>query len=310
VAWLKAWTPECRDRGVRMYLVEDGPTRSFDLPRDTDAGMQHLCWDDAPPGMLDCITIRSPGCRQIGCWKAYQDGCDVIVTLDDDVRPMAGTSLFDGFADVLDGGVAVWIDPLHNYRSRGYPVRNTGRVSVAFHVGSFFGIPDVDGETQITHQAEFATRPPEYVRRPTVVAPGQVIPVNGGICGWQRALTPYVHYTLWDAELGYRRFDDIWMGIILKQILDLAGMRMSYGPPGALHVRASDAARNAVFEQNGKAWNETFWEVLDRAVNTGRRDGPRSLDQACTEVTAALDTMGNPWAAREAAALRAWRRLF
>ena len=33
-------------------------------------------------------------------------------------------------------------------------------------------------------------------------------------------MTPYVHWTLWCTESGYRRFDDIWMGVIVKRLLD------------------------------------------------------------------------------------------
>jgi hypothetical protein len=304
------WASEWRAHDVRLYVVEDGPARSFRLGPCDGVQMAHLCWADAPAGMLDCITVRSPGCRQIGFWHAYQNACDVIVTLDDDVRPIADEQLFARFAEILTTGLTLWVDPLQNYRSRGFPLHNTGRVPIAFHAGAFFGVPDVDGETQLAHQAEFAARPPEYVRRPTIVPPGQLMPVNGGICGWQRALTPYVHYALWDTDLEYRRFDDIWMGIILKHILDLAGLRMSYGPPGALHVRASDAERNAVLERGAKSWNEQFWEALALAVAARRSSGELGLDAAWAEVVGALDRTGNAWAAREAAAMRAWRRFF
>ncbi len=310
VAFVREWMPELGGQGARLYVVEDGPSRSFHLGPHGSDDLAHLCWADAPAGMLDCITVRSPGCRQIGLWQAYRDGCDIIVTLDDDVRPMAGERLVERFAGILSAGLAVWVDPLENYRSRGYPYRNTGRMPVAFHVGTFFGLPDVDGETQLRHQAEFAGRPPEYVRRPTIVPPGQLVPVNGGICGWQRALTPYVHYTLWDPDLGYRRFDDIWMGIILKHMLDLAGLRMSYGPPGAVHDRASDARRNAVLECDAREWNEQFWEVLANAVDRCRPAGRLALDDAWAAVIEALERTGNAWAAREAAAMRAWRTFF
>lgn len=310
VAFVHEWTREWRVHGVRVYVVEDGPSRNFRFGPHGGVDLMHLCWADAPAGMLDCITVRSPGCRQIGFWQAYRDGCEIIVTLDDDVRPIADERLFQRFAEVLTAGVTVWVDPLQNYPSRGYPSRNTGRLPVAFHIGAFLGTPDVDGETQLRHWAEFATRPPEYVRRPTIVPPGQLVPVNGGICGWQRALTPYVHYALWDADLGYRRFDDIWMGIIVKYILDLAELRMSYGPPGAFHVRASDAQRNSVLERDAKQWNEQFWETLALAIDRRRSAGGLSLDDAGAEVTAALERTGNAWAAREAAAMRAWRRFF
>jgi hypothetical protein len=305
-AFVEAWRPELAAADVRLYVVEDAPARSFRL----DAAVTHLCWADAPPGMLDCISVRSPGCRQIGFWRAHEDGADVVVTLDDDVRPIAGERVFERFAEILAGGLPVWVDPMLNYRSRGYPTGNVGRLQTDFHVGTFFGVPDVDGETQLAQQAEFAARPPQYVERPTIVPAGQLLPVNGGICGWRRELTPYVHYTVWDPDLDYRRFDDIWMGIVLKLALDLSGRRLSCGPPGVLHERASDARRNAELERSAKAWNERFWEALAAAVARRAPSGPIDLDAAWHVVADALEQIGNAWAEREAAAMRRWRMFF
>lgn len=305
-AFVRAWLPELTADDVRLYVVEDAPARSFRL----DATVAHLCWADAPPGMLDCISVRSPGCRQIGFYRAYQDDMDVIVTLDDDVRPIDGERLFQRFIAILTDGLPVWMDPMLNYRSRGYPTENVGRLPVAFHVGTFFGVPDVDGDTQLLREGEFAASPPQYVSQPTIVPAGQLLPVNGGICGWRRELTPYVHYAVWDPDLDYRRFDDIWMGIILKHVLDLTGRNLSCGPPGVRHERASDARQNARLERTAKAWNERFWEGLSQAV--ARRSPPRpiDLDSAWTLMADALDDLGNAWATREAAAMRSWRAIF
>lgn len=310
--FVRTWQSQLATSLVRLYVVEDGPARSFRFGASAGT-LTHLSWADAPDGMLDCISVRSPGCRQIGFWHAYHDGADVIVTLDDDVRP-EGEELFVRFVEILDGGLPLWVDPMVNYRSRGYPTTNTGRLPVAFHVGTFAGIPDVDGETQLAVEARFTTEPPRYVPRPTIVPAGQLLPVNGGICGWRRELTPFVHYTVWAPEQDYRRFDDIWMGIILKQVLDLTGRHLSYGPPGVRHERASDARQNAQLERTAKGWNERFWEQLLANVATQVAARPpattMTLDAAWELLAAALSDIDNPWAASEAAAMRRWRTFF
>ncbi|MBI4579021.1 MAG: hypothetical protein HY718_04920 [Planctomycetes bacterium] len=309
VQFLLAWRGQAMEAGVRVYIVEDGPARTFDLPRDGGA-VEHLCWADAPGGMLACINVHTPGCRQIGIFRAHADGAEAIVTLDDDVRPAEGHNAFEAFREVLTRGVPVWVDPLLNYRSRGYPERNHGLVPIAFHVGSFLTIPDVDGETQLRHAAEFGERPPQYVPRPTIVPARQLIPVNGGVCGWTREVTPYVHYTVWDEELGYRRFDDIWMGIILKRLLDHCGLAMSYGPPCVHHVRASNAERNARLEANAKQFNETFWSWLDRALVDALNPAERSLASTWRAIAGALLQMDNRWARREGECMLRWREFF
>ncbi len=309
VEFLHAWSSQRMDARVATYVVEDGPERSFALPRDVGQ-VQHLCWADAPKEMLDCVTVRSPGCRQIGFFHAYMDGADVVITLDDDVRPTAGSNALDMFCEVLTEGVPLWVDPLLNYRSRGYPEHNVGSVSVSFHVGSFLTIPDVDGETQLLHAADFAERPPQYVPRPTVVASRQLIPVNGGACAWTRELSPYVHYTVWDGDLGYRRFDDIWMGVIVKRLLDHCGLAMSYGPPYLHHIRASDPARNATLEANAKQFNENFWSQLDMALEDVLDPVPRTLADTWLAIAGALQAIDNRWARLEGESMLRWSSFF
>ncbi len=275
--FLGAWWQQLHEAHVGVYVVEDNERRSFDLGVGSlgsgvgthdMARVHHLCWDDAPDGMLDCINVRSPGCRQIGLWKAYHDGCDVLVSLDDDVRPATGRNLFHEFCDILANGVPVWVDPLLNYRSRGYPTTNVGTVPVAFHSGSFLSIPDVDGETQLKYEEEFAINPPQYVPRATIVPKGQLIPVNGGICGWRSEITPFVHYTVWNKELGYRRFDDIWMGIIVKRLLDHCGLHMGYGQTFVNHIRASSAEKTPSTRRTARCGTSDFGRSLMKCWST------------------------------------------
>jgi len=310
VEFLTAWHKELASQSIKVYLVEDSAEPSFQLNIPSDIDFRHLTWRDAPKGMLDCITVKSPGCRQIGFWAAYQDGCDPIITLDDDVRPHASAGLFAKFKDILLNGIPVWVDPLINYRSRGYPIENIGRTDTVFHVGCFLGIPDVDGETQLAHAEDFVTNLPAYIPRPTILPAGQLIPVNGGICGWRRALTPYIHYTIWYPELKYRRFDDIWMGIILKRLLDLSGLNMSYGPPYAEHIRASEASQNAEYEKAGKVWNESFWQEFDEAIMASTDIDAISLDANFKLLAEVLQSMDNRWAKAEGAAMIKWRQFF
>ena len=206
-AFLSAWAGPIEEAGVRAYVVEDGPSASFDLG-PAGATVRHLSWADGSEALLAAIDIRglmpckrhvqsklwmiptcsaptsSPSCRHIGIAAAYNDGADLIVTLDDDVRPMSGPhgDVFATFRRVLTKGIPVWLDPLLNYRSRGFPLECSKMIPIDFHVGGFSGVPDVDGETQLREQEHFKEDPPRYQERLTLVPPLQLIPVNGGIC--------------------------------------------------------------------------------------------------------------------------------
>lgn len=310
VDFLKAWRNQIKSADVVTYLVEDNEEETFTLDAFHGRDFHHLSWRSVPQSLLDCISLNSPGCRQIGFFIAFEDGCEIIVTLDDDVRPVDGSNVFTSFSEILSDGVQVWVDPLLNYRSRGYPFKNTGTIPVSFHVGSFLGVPDVDGETQLRFSSDFAKYPPQYIPRPTIVPAGQLLPVNGGMCGWRRELTPYVHYTLWNPELSYRRFDDIWMGIILKRFLDLTGMNMSYGTPYVAHIRASNAKHNMVLEKEGRCWNETFWQYFDRELEMIDKSRNHELENAFQIVVEALFRIDNQWSREEAEAMVKWRSFF
>jgi hypothetical protein len=220
---------------------------------------------------------------------------------------VVGRNFFSAYDEILTQGVPAWVDPLQNYRSRGYPVSNTGLVPTSFHMGGFLGVPDVDGETQLAHEHLFKKAPPVYLSKPVLVGRGQYIPVNGGICGWRSELTPFIHYTLWHEELAYRRYDDIWMGIILKTWMDLCDFNMSYGPPLVNHLRASDPHKNIGYEKTGKEWNESFWQKLRNNIFTNSTD--RSIHDNFELVANALRRIENPWARREADAMIKWHSL-
>jgi reversibly glycosylated polypeptide/UDP-arabinopyranose mutase len=61
----------------------------------------------------------------------------------------------------------------------------------------------------------------------------------------------------------YRRFDDIWAGVIAKKVMDHLGWPMSVGEPAVFHVRASDPVQNRIKEMPGITRNETFWQEID-----------------------------------------------
>ena len=81
-AFLDAWRHEPFDH---VLLVEDAPCRTPGLGGG-DARVQTYAWEEIDrevpePGI---ISRRHSAIRSFGFWKAWQLGCDLICTLDDD----------------------------------------------------------------------------------------------------------------------------------------------------------------------------------------------------------------------------------
>jgi reversibly glycosylated polypeptide/UDP-arabinopyranose mutase len=62
----------------------------------------------------------------------------------------------------------------------------------------------------------------------------------------------------------YRRFDDIWFGIIFKKICDHLNYYITCGHPFIEHRKASHPLVNLVKEAPGIKMNETFWQIVDK----------------------------------------------
>lgn len=308
--FLQAWSSEILKNNVKTYIVEDNAQKEFSLKDfEESLGIIHLSHADASEELKSVISLKSPGCRQIGFFEAFKSDHEILITLDDDVRPIPESRFFENYYSILTKGIPEWVDPLLNYRSRGYPVENTGHIKIDFHIGSFMGVPDVDGETQLAEEDNFSSKPPEYQSKAILVPEGQFIPVNGGICGWRMELTPFIHYAIWSEELSYKRFDDIWMGVILKLWLDACGLKMSYGPPFVNHIRASDPLKNRELEQNGKIWNEVFWQILKNKFYEFRNISEKDKEKNLEYIIRSLESIDNAWSQAEAKALRKWNNI-
>lgn len=273
--------PSCREGSLREFLrawdgvgdwnelivVEDGPTRTFELP--DSAG--HYAWDDIARTLGEdawIISRRDSAIRSFGFLMAYQAGADLIATLDDDCFP-----------DVHGGGMPIctaharamerprWVESIPGMRTRGLPYRNLGKFRAMANVGLWSDVPDLDSvQTLAGHpHASGGFRPPAGSR---VIPAGQYFPMCGMNLAFYREAAPLFYFPLMGDGQPYRRFDDIWGGVIAKRVMDHLGWHVSVGAPIVRHIRASDPMVNLVKEAPGIARNETFWREIDIAPLT------------------------------------------
>ncbi len=274
-----------------VWVIEDAPERTF-LP-DAD---RHYCWADIAKILGEdswIISKRDSAIRCFGFLAAHWAGADAVLTLDDDCYPLEGhLPLMERHLASMSGFLR-WQTSCNGLRVRGIPYRNLGKLPpTVAHVGLWAGMPDLDGKTQLQWEKEGHG----YFYPPAgtaLLAHGQYAPLCGMNLCIRREALPLFYYPLMGQDQPYRRFDDIWAGIIAKKLCDHLGWHVSLGEPFIEHRRASDAQVNLAKEAPGMEANETLWEVVDGIPLSGPGPGHyavrvvrhlgRCLEQAGTD---------------------------
>lgn len=306
--FLAAWEPEFA--GVELVVVEDNPTRSFELR--TSADVSHYCWQDIEAQLGDdaWIVPRRTDCvRSFGYLEAWRRQPDMIVTLDDDCLPPASGPrgfLAAHWQRLEQGGRdGAWVSTTTGTVPRGVPyLARTRQTRCVVNHGLWTNVIDYDAVTQLAQ-----------VRTPTPVAfPDQTIPRGAyfPMCGmnlaWRPELTPAMYFLLMGRDWGVDRFGDIWCGLFVKRITDHLGLAVNSGSPTVHHARASNVWANLRKEAPGMERNETLWQLVDRTVLTANTvlGCYRQLADAVGRAAATTDD----WFARAGAAMHRWCNQF
>ena len=247
VEFLAAWQPIFSRHGVELFVVRDEPETWATLP--------------------DWVPRRTDMIRSWGFLQAYQTDADYVLTLDDDVRPLAGqngSDIFDQYERVFESGA-----PLSDYvdvgaltsagvQMRGFPYVDREPATVAVQYGGWFGVMDYDARTQLAGVPGSATFSNVVLPVPRGAAATCCI-MN---CAFRREVTP-IMWQLPLVEGRYNRWGDIWSGLIQKRVLDAIGQVMVInGRAPVLHKRASDPLANLERETPGIPFNEGMWQAL------------------------------------------------
>jgi hypothetical protein len=254
-----------------LLVVEDHEDKQIDLPDTPFQSISHFSWKDIKQdfGRDEWIFSRmNAGIRSYGFWKAWVDGADIIITLDDDCYPV-DTDFVSRHADNLSlhaprDWFATFPHPDFMY-TRGFPygLRTTYPVMVSH--GLWSKNLDLDGMTQKKYPGLDIMPYPPYL---SFVPKGQYYPMCSMNLAFRKEVTPLMFFPLMgknpDGKLwGFDRFDDIWAGIFSKKIMDHLGYAVANGSPFVEHRKASDADINIQKEKTGIVVNEKIWEWTD-----------------------------------------------
>jgi hypothetical protein len=267
--WLDAWRENLKD--TRVILVEDSPSKSFDLNTAGYSSFEHYAWDDIDRdlgGNAWVIPRRTSAVKSYGFLKAKGD---ITWTLDDDCFP---EPTFDWCTYVPSIAATMtyeyseheWINTLPAESllfPRGYPYEIRKNKPVKVWHGLWSNIPDLDGVTSLEYP-EFRTEPVTGLK---VMPYGKMFPMCGMNLAFSPDMLPAMYFQLQGHEktragltkLPFDRFDDIWAGLFVKRVLDQLDWLAVSGGPSIRHTKESDPQMRVEKEAPGIEVHEKLW---------------------------------------------------
>jgi hypothetical protein len=215
-------------------------------------------WLKRFPDLDRLIPYNSIQRRNLGYLVAYESGCDLIISIDDD--NYVSDDDFVGMHKIVGGykqnpavkSSTLWFNPCDlleikpNRRiyARGFPyskrwlnedlsfVQQEGRIAV--NVGLWLETPDVDAVTHLEEPVEAVGLKPRFANSSIVLAKGNFSPFNSQNTAFLKDLLPCMYLlVMGDKISGLKigRYDDIWMSYFAKKIIDHLGDFVSFGRP-------------------------------------------------------------------------------
>jgi reversibly glycosylated polypeptide/UDP-arabinopyranose mutase len=270
--FIKEWTPTGLFDRVSLIVMEDNPTRTFEIPK---LSATHLCWEDIDEhGWSHIIPRRSDTVRSYAYWHVWKQGYKYLMTLDDDCYPNPDYPKPDLVHKQMLDDRTRWFNTLNSVRPRGVPYFNLGKMQGFVNHGIWTGVLDYDAPQQLVDPV-----PEVYTHDNRIIPRGAYHPFCGMNAMWRRDAMVLSYHLLMGQivkgipsasdgpnyqleKLPFDRFGDIWCGIIQKKICDHLGWSVSTGTPYIHHDRASNPFTNLRKEANGIEVNEWFWERI------------------------------------------------
>lgn len=253
--FVSAWCDLIQKHNIKLFTVWDGDDPVVELPSG-----DKLNATDVMGGYYDLIYNFNDGVRNLGfaaVAKMYPN-IEVIITLDDDVKPCGDT--IQAHLDALDMRVPVsWLKVGSQY-TRGFPYGVREEAEVVLSHGVWYGVADYDAPTQLV----LGNQPITFYRG--AVLKGIYYSMCGMNLAFKKVMLPYMYFAPMGHKVHIDRFADIWCGITSKRAIDENGWAAVSGYAAVLHDRASNVYVNLEKEAKGIRLNEGFWK--------GEKDDP------------------------------------
>jgi len=246
-----AWLPLFKKHSVQLIVIHDGDIPSVEYVDIQHSTRSYYSVSDIMGEYDDVIYNRSDCVRNVGFALAGKLHADIILSLDDDVRPLNDT--ISSHCTALGRRVPVsWLSTTVDSYMRGFPYNVRTEAKVIVSHGVWEGIPDLDAPTQLLH----GDMQPSFYQG--VIPKGALYPHCAMNFAFTREALPYVYQAPMGYKVGLDRFGDIWGGIEMKKDLDAQGYAVVSGYARVFHTRASDVFTNLQKEAKGLAMNESY----------------------------------------------------
>jgi reversibly glycosylated polypeptide/UDP-arabinopyranose mutase len=252
----EAWKPLFKKHEVYFIVVRDGDKPVVSCDDIIEKTPEQVLGKEA-----DLLYNKNDGVRNLGFAfiAKYLPQVETIITLDDDVLPIDDP--IESHLMALESPKPVsWLSTLLDDYPRGFPYGIRDEAEVVLSHGAWQGVADWDAPTQLVN----GNLPVEFYRGP--IPRGVYFPMCGMNLAFKRKLLPYVYYAPMGYRVGLDRFADIWLGVLLKDIIDKRGWAVVSGYAPVRHERASNVWTNLKKEASGLELNEGFWQ--------GKEDNP------------------------------------
>lgn len=270
--FLEYWGNEFRE--CIGIIVEDHQDKEITIPKKYFKEIYHYSWQDIDKELGDnswIISRKNAGIRSYGFLKAYQLGCEVTLTLDDDCYPIKKQNFLQTHIDNLSVlAPADWVSTYPHrkyYYTRGFPYSVRNKEEVVISHGLWSNILDFDAKTHLEHPG--LNMPVLNSNLIEFIPKDYFYPMCSMNLAFKTKITPVMYFPPMGYDnkgnyWGYDRFDDIWAGIFAKKIIDHLGHRVINGSPFVNHKKASDVLKNLKKEAAGVEKNESLYKLINK----------------------------------------------
>lgn len=217
--------------------------------QDVDGDAVHITAPEKGFYGRGCDSIRSAGFL-----RAYLDGAQYILTVDDDCQIPPDWA--EKHVEALQSIVHPWSFTVEDVLTRGMPYEGNPK-AVAISHGLWDNILDLDAETQKACPALAGYKHEGKWKQ--IHAPFAQSSMN---LGFRRAATPCMYQPNQGEGTPFDRFADIWGGMFAQYCLMQHGYAFMNGGALVTHDRASNVETNLIKERPGKEVHETLWECV------------------------------------------------
>lgn len=252
---------------------------------------------------LEHIPTKSFAQRNYADLRAVQLGAEVIIRIDDDNFPFDATSFVDNHVARLlhtgdvelvsaDNGWFNCCDMLEErnglrFYPRGFPVlprhqeqsvtvANSTGLKIGVNAGLWLGDPDIDAHQRLAHPIE-ATKFSANYSEDLLIAKGVWCPINTQNTAYLAELLPVMFVSPFAG-----RYDDIISGYLMRAVLDVHDIFVSYGNPLVFQDRNP---HNLVSDLRNELNGMTISDELTGHLMDFAKDTPAGSSLADTYLT-------------------------